>query len=98
MSVSDRRRSQSTSHVSMRPDQLREMIGDVVRESLQQAGVGNILELDRVTLPSMRVIRYRNEEDIPSLSHSINISISHSLSQLERGISIRQVIQISVRV
>ena len=35
----------------MRPDQLREMIGDVVRESLQQAGVGNIPEPVRVTPP-----------------------------------------------
>ena len=51
MSVNDRRRPQTTSHVSMRPDQLRDMIGDVVRESLQQTGVGNVQEPDGVTPP-----------------------------------------------
>ena len=55
-------------------------------------------------LLSMRVIRYRDQEDIPShsisRSHSISdsISISHSLSQLERGISFQRVIQSTVRV
>ena len=64
MSVSDRRRPQTTSHVSMRPDQLRDMIGDVVRESLQQAGVGNATEPDRVTPPQFE------SHQIPRRRHS----------------------------
>ena len=51
MSVSEGRRSQSSSHVPIRPDQLREMIGEVVRESLQQAGVGNVPEPANINPP-----------------------------------------------
>ena len=51
VSVGRGRRSQSAFPVVVRPDQLREMIGEVVRESLQQAGVGNVQEPARVTPP-----------------------------------------------
>ena len=58
MSVSEGRRSQSSSHVPIRPDQLREMIGDVVRESLQQAGVGNVPEPANINPPQYSAYQF----------------------------------------